>query len=147
MMLNAFVDHQMRYLGYATQSVWWVLYRETNRQGLSRITIEQIGEKAGLSDSAVKNGLRELRALKMVAQVSRGNQNKGPSVHRLLPVATATSVTVEVGRRTFSTATRAPTATATRAPTPQKEQEHRPPLGASAVPENEEEEPTLRITA
>ena len=157
-MLNAFVDHGMRHLGRAALAVWLVLYRETNRQGLSRITIEQIAEKAGLSVSSVKNGVGELRAFKMVVQASRGSRNKGPSIYRLLPVSTVSPLAIEqppstvsplaieVGKRAFSTASPLPTATASPLPTPQKEQEHRPPLGASAVHENEEEKPALRIT-
>ena len=145
-MLNAFVDHQMRNLSRAAVVVWWVLFRETNNQGLSRITIEQIGEKAGISVGRVSIGLRELRALKMVVQVSRGNRNKGPSIHRLLPVSTCRPRDVEDGKRTFSTCRQRETATYRQRETPQKEQEHRPPLGASAVQvDGEEEVRTLRI--
>ena len=175
-MLNAFVDHRMRHLGRAALAVWLVLYRETNREGLSRITVEQIAEKTGLGVSMVKLGLRELRAMKMVVQVSRGNRNKGPSTYRLLPISTvgvptieplpptagvpaiepSSSIvdvpTVEGGKHPFSTAGVPTTATAGVPTTPQKEQEPGPPLGASAGPGDEEKNGhksahTLRVAA
>ena len=158
-MLNTFVDHQMRNLSRAAQGVWWVLYRETNNQGLARITIEQIGEKAGIGVSMVKVGLGELRALNMLVRVSRGSRNKGPSIYRLLPVSTvgppatkepfstAGRATTKARKRPSITAGVPATATAGVPAIPQKEQEPGPPLGASAGPVDEEEDWPWRITA
>lgn len=171
-MLNAFIDHQMRHLSGPAIAVWLVLYRETNREGLSRITVEQIVEKTGLGTTSAKKGLKELKALKLIVQVRRGCQRSGPSTHRLLPIETvghatqstrletvapaplSTQIetvalaTQSTRKRAIETDTRAPTASVAHAPPLQKEQEHRPPLGASAVhSDGEKEARTLSITA
>ena len=91
-LLNTFVDFGQRLLTCSAVRVWLVLYRETGRDGLAKLTVGQISEKAGIGTTAVKNGLGELKAKKFVVLVSRGSRNKGPSVRRLLPIPTATLV-------------------------------------------------------
>ena len=86
-MLNDFSDYGQRQLTASAVRVWLVLFRETNRDGLACITVEQIAAKGGISTRAVDNGLRELRDQRFAVLVSRGSRNKGASIHRLLPIS------------------------------------------------------------
>lgn len=123
-MLNDFIDYGQRHLTSSAVRVWLVLFRETKPDGLARITVEQIAARAGICTRSVDRGLDELRGDRFAVCVSRGTRNKGPSVHRLLPIST-----------------RHPRRTATRHPRriPHKGQAHRAPLGASAVLGGEKE--------
>ena len=82
-MLNNFADHGQRRLTPSGVRVWLVLFRETKRSGLAKITVEQIAASAGICTRSVDNGLRELRDQRFVVLVSRGNRNKGPNIYRL----------------------------------------------------------------
>ena len=82
-MFNAFVDLTMRYLSPAAVKVWLVLYRDTKPGGTAKVGQTDIARRAGVSDRAVRDALRQLEILGLVLVIKRGQLRTGPSTYRV----------------------------------------------------------------
>lgn len=89
-MLSRFINHGQRQLTPSGLRVWLVLFRDTDDDGLARVTVRRIVFMAGITTVAVTNGLRELRDKRFAVRVARGTGSKRSSIYRLLPITTYT---------------------------------------------------------
>lgn len=81
--VNGFIDGIMGTLTPAAVATWLVLFRDTKRNGLAQTSQADIARRAGVSDRAVRDALRELRNHGLVAVVRRGGVGRGPSAYRV----------------------------------------------------------------
>lgn len=81
--INGFIDHTMRTLTPAARSVWFILWRDTKPDGLARAGQTHLARRAGVSDRAVRDALKELLAAGVVKLVSQGRAGVGVSVYRV----------------------------------------------------------------
>jgi hypothetical protein len=85
--LNAFVDFTMADLKPSERAVWFVLFRDTKRDGIARTSERDIARRAGVSDRMVRYALRALGGRGLVRIVRRGRLQTGPSSYRLFGLA------------------------------------------------------------
>jgi CRP-like cAMP-binding protein len=74
--LNDFVDQSFRLIDDAARSVWMVLYRETQSNGLATIAHSQIAERMDCSRRTVIRAMGKLEELGLVVVVIRGGIGK-----------------------------------------------------------------------
>lgn len=84
-MLNSFIDVGMAQLSKPAACCWFVLFRNA-RRGFVTIDQKRLAATCGYSTRQARRSLAELIECRFVHLVSRGNQQKGPSRYRLLPV-------------------------------------------------------------
>ena len=150
----AFIDGPMADLTPTAIKVWLYLFRRSSKWKAAE-TEQQIAVACGITDRAVRKGIRLLVDRQLLTIESIGNRNKGPSRYRILPPSTGTRVPPEHDCSSgthvppgggsqpehrfhlngVSGGTPVPTATGTPVPTPHDKQCDAPPL-ASAVAMN-----------
>ena len=81
--INAFIDATMRGLTPAARSVWLILWRDTKPDGLARTGQADLARRAGVSDRAVRDALRELFAAGVVKLVKPGRAGAGVATYRV----------------------------------------------------------------
>ena len=85
--LNAFVDFTMADLKPSERAVWFVLFRDTKRDGIARTSERDIARRAGVSDRMVRYALKALERRGLVRIVRRGRLQTGPSSYRVIALA------------------------------------------------------------
>lgn len=81
--LNAFVDATLKVLTGAQAKVWFILFRDTKKDGLVRASDAELARRAGTSPRSVFRARRRLIALGLLEVVRTGGLFKGPSVYRV----------------------------------------------------------------
>jgi DNA-binding MarR family transcriptional regulator len=81
-LFNAFSDGIARDLTPAAAMTWLILFRDTKRNGLARTSQSDIARRAGVTDRAVRDALRELIRRGLVVRVQRGGPGRA-SVYRV----------------------------------------------------------------
>jgi Helix-turn-helix domain len=84
--INAFIDVTMGELTPAERSVWLVLWRDSKPNGLATTSQASIARRAGVTDRAVRDAVKRLKALALLTVVCRGTLRRGPSAYRVHPL-------------------------------------------------------------
>jgi hypothetical protein len=84
--INAFLDATMAGLRPCERAVWLLLWRDTRPNGLARTSQADLARRAGASDRAVREALRELQRRGLVVVVRQGRLQSGPSCYRVRPL-------------------------------------------------------------
>jgi hypothetical protein len=84
--LNSFVDQSMASLAPHAAVVWFVLYRDTRRDGTACASVDDMARRAGIARRTVLNAIARLKELKMLRVVKRGGLNRGASIYIVFPV-------------------------------------------------------------
>src|SRR5580698_3593636 len=84
-LLNAFVDSGMADLSRAELAVWFILYRDTKKDGTARTSLDDLARRGGMDRQTASRAVGKLKRRKMLGVVKRGGLNKGPSVYRVFP--------------------------------------------------------------
>jgi len=82
-MLNRFVDESMRTLDGTAACVWFVLYRDTKRDGTTRTGQTDIARRVGCSVRSVRRAIRRLQDRDLLIVVRTGRLNVGPTIYRV----------------------------------------------------------------
>src|SRR4051794_15082013 len=77
--LNAFVDIGMADLSRAELAVWFILYRDTRRDGTATTAAGDLARRAGIDRRSVIRALKRLRDRRMLQVLRRGGLNRVPS--------------------------------------------------------------------
>ena len=84
-MLNAFVDTGMADLSRAELAVWLILYRDTQRNGVARASLDDLARRGGMNRQTASRAVGRLARRKMLQVIRRGGLNCGPSAYRVFP--------------------------------------------------------------
>lgn len=60
--LNAFVDSGMTDLSRGELAVWLILYRDTNRDGVARASLDDLARRGGMNRQTASRSVGRLRA-------------------------------------------------------------------------------------
>jgi len=85
--INAFLDFSMASLRPCERAVWLLLWRDTRPDGLARTSQADLASRAGASERAVYDALRELARRGLLVVVHRGGLSAGPSSYRVVAMA------------------------------------------------------------
>ena len=83
--LNAFVDTGMADLSRAELAVWLILYRDTQRNGVARASLDDLARRGGMNRQTACRAVGRLARRKMLQVIRRGGLNTGPSAYRVYP--------------------------------------------------------------
>ena len=83
--LNAFVDSGMADLSRAELAVWMILYRDTQRNGVARASLDDLARRGGMNRQTASRAIGRLARRKMLRVLRRGGLNCGPSTYRVFP--------------------------------------------------------------
>jgi hypothetical protein len=83
--LNAFVDTGMAELSRAELAVWFILFRDTKRDGVARASLDDLARRGGMNRQTASRAVGRLARRKMLQVIRRGGLNCGPSVYRVYP--------------------------------------------------------------
>lgn len=81
--LNAFVDATLKSVTGAEAKVWFILYRDTKKDGLVCATDAEMGRRAGVAARTVRRARARLAKVGLVLVVRRGGLFAGASVYRV----------------------------------------------------------------
>jgi DNA-binding transcriptional ArsR family regulator len=81
--LNQFADSSARLVNTTAQACWWILYRETKRDGLATITHQRIAECVGVSRQTATRALGRLERARLLTVVRRGGWQRGTSTYQV----------------------------------------------------------------
>lgn len=84
--INAFCDQTLAGLSRAEAAIWLVLWRDTKRNGLARVSQANLAKRAGVSQRTVRRALLALRRKGLVIVVYQGGLSRGPSTYRVFPL-------------------------------------------------------------
>jgi DNA-binding MarR family transcriptional regulator len=84
-MLNAFVDTGMADLNRAELAVWLILYRDTQRNGVARASLDDLARRGGMNRQTASRAVGRLARRNMLQVIRRGGLNTGPSAYRVYP--------------------------------------------------------------
>ena len=84
-LLNAFVDSGMADLSRAELAVWLILYRDTQRNGVARASLDDLARRGGMNRQTASRAVGRLARRKMLQVIRRGGLNTGPSAYRVFP--------------------------------------------------------------
>ncbi len=84
-MLNAFVDDGMADLSRAELAVWLILYRDTQRNGIARASLDDLARRGGMNRQTASRAVGRLARRNMLQVIRRGGLNSGPSAYRVFP--------------------------------------------------------------
>jgi DNA-binding MarR family transcriptional regulator len=84
-MLNAFVDTGMADLSRAELAVWMILYRDTQRNGVARASLDDLARRGGMNRQTASRAVGRLALRRMLQVIRRGGLNSGPSAYRVFP--------------------------------------------------------------
>jgi hypothetical protein len=83
--LNAFVDTGMADLSRAELAVWLILYRDTQRNGVARASLDDLARRGGMNRQSASRAIGRLKRRSMLQVIWRGGLNSGPSSYRVFP--------------------------------------------------------------
>jgi DNA-binding MarR family transcriptional regulator len=83
--LNAFVDSGMADLSRAELAVWFILFRDTKRDGTARASLDDLARRGGMNRQTASRAVGRLVRRKMLQIIRRGGLNRGPSAYRVFP--------------------------------------------------------------
>jgi DNA-binding MarR family transcriptional regulator len=83
--LNAFLDIGMADLSRAELAVWLILYRDTQRNGVARASLDDLARRGGMNRQTASRAVGRLARRKMLQVIRRGGLNCGPSAYRVFP--------------------------------------------------------------
>jgi DNA-binding MarR family transcriptional regulator len=83
--LNAFVDDGMADLSRAELAVWLILYRDTQRSGVARASLDDLARRGGMNRQTASRAVGRLVRRTMLQVIRRGGLNSGPSTYRVYP--------------------------------------------------------------
>jgi DNA-binding MarR family transcriptional regulator len=83
--LNAFVDTGMVDLSRGELAVWLTLYRDTQRNGLARASLDDLARRGGMNRQTASRAVGRLGRRNMLQVIRRGGLNQGPSTYRVFP--------------------------------------------------------------
>lgn len=81
--MNTFVDSWMRKLRPSEHTVWFILWRDTNPNGLATCSQRYIATRAGLSEKTVYRAIRTLRKKGLLIVVKQGAIGRGASTYKV----------------------------------------------------------------
>jgi biotin operon repressor len=84
--LNRFSDHGARLVDTTAQACWWILFRETQPDGLATVSHQRIAECVGVSSRTVARAIDRLKSAGLLIMVRHGGWQKGPNTYRLRPI-------------------------------------------------------------
>lgn len=84
-LLNAFVDGGMADLSRGELATWFILYRDSKRDGIATTAAGDIARRAGIDRRSVIRALKRLQDRRMLQVIRRGGLNRGPSSYRVFP--------------------------------------------------------------
>lgn len=79
--INGFVDYTLASLTPAAVAVWLILWRDTKSNGLARTGQADLARRAGVTERAVRNALKELCVAKLLKVIKVGRVGTGPSTY------------------------------------------------------------------
>jgi DNA-binding MarR family transcriptional regulator len=83
--LNAFVDTGMADLSRAELAVWLILFRDTQRNGVARASLDDLARRGGMNRQTASRAVGRLARRTMLQVIRRGGLNRGPSAYRVFP--------------------------------------------------------------
>jgi DNA-binding MarR family transcriptional regulator len=83
--LNAFVDSGTADLSRAELAVWFILFRDTKRDGTARASLDDLARRGGMNRQTASRAVGRLARRKMLRVLRRGRLNCGPSTYRVFP--------------------------------------------------------------
>ena len=83
--LNAFVDSGLADLSRAELAVWMILYRDTQRNGVARASLDDLARRGGMNRQTASRAVGRLAHRMMLQVIRRGGINRGPSGYRIFP--------------------------------------------------------------
>lgn len=84
--LNSFADRGARQVDTTAQACWWILFRETQPDGLATVSHQRIAECVGVSSRTVARAIDRLKSAGLLIMVRHGGWQKGPNTYRLRPI-------------------------------------------------------------
>jgi hypothetical protein len=83
--LNAFVDCGMADLSRGELAAWLILYRDTQRNGVARASLDDLARRGGMNRQTASRAVGRLARRSMLQVIRRGGLNSGPSTYRVFP--------------------------------------------------------------
>jgi hypothetical protein len=81
--LNSFADRGARLVDTTAQAAWWILFRETQPDGLATVSHLRIAECIGMNRKTVTRALARLESAGLLIVVRQGGWQRGPSTYRV----------------------------------------------------------------